>query len=50
MPHQFEQLGKGRMFVRLPSDKLGVARYITEVGDFTERDDIPADVRALGRS
>jgi hypothetical protein len=34
MPHQFEQLGKGRMFVRLPSDKLGVARYIIEVADF----------------
>jgi type IV secretion system protein VirD4 len=49
MPHQFEQLGKGRMFVRLPSDKLGVARYITEVADFTERDDVPDAVRALGR-
>jgi type IV secretion system protein VirD4 len=49
MPHQFEQLGKGRMFVRLPSDKMGVARYITEVADFTERDDIPESVRALGR-
>lgn len=49
MPHQFEQLGKGRMFVRLPSDKLGIARYITEVADFTERDDVPAEVRALGR-
>ncbi|MDB5584480.1 MAG: conjugal transfer protein TraG [Bradyrhizobium sp.] len=48
MPHQFEQLGKGRMFVRLPSDKMGVARYITEVADFTERDDIPDDVRAKG--
>jgi type IV secretion system protein VirD4 len=49
MPHQFEQLGKGRMFVRLPSDKTGVARFITEVADFTERDDVPEDVRALGR-
>jgi len=49
MPHQFEQLGKGRMFVRLPSDKTGVARYITEVADFTEREDVPSEVRALGR-
>ncbi len=48
MPHQFEQLGKGRMFVRLPSDKAGIARFITEVADFTERDDVPKDVRALG--
>lgn len=48
MPSQFEQLGKGRMFVRLPSDRLGVARFITEVGDFTERSDIPEEVRALG--
>jgi type IV secretion system protein VirD4 len=48
MPHQFEQLGKGRMFVRLPSDSEGVARYITEVKDFTERADIPLDVRRLG--
>ena len=50
MPHQFEQMGKGRMFVRLPSDKTGVARFITEVADFTEREDVPAKVRALGRS
>jgi type IV secretion system protein VirD4 len=50
MPHQFEQLGKGRMFVRLPSDRTGVARYITEVADFTERTDIPKAVRALGRA
>lgn len=50
MPHQFEQLGKGRMFVRLPSDRTGLARFITEVADFTEREDVPADVRALGRS
>lgn len=50
MPHQFEQLGKGRMFVRLPSDKMGIARYITEVADFTQRDDIPEDVRTLGRT
>ncbi|MBL8554609.1 MAG: type IV secretory system conjugative DNA transfer family protein [Phenylobacterium sp.] len=49
MPHQFEQLGKGRMFVRLPSDTQGVARYITQVADFTERTDIPEDVRARGR-
>jgi type IV secretion system protein VirD4 len=49
MPHQFEQLGKGRMFVRLPSDRSGLARYITEVADFTERDDVPEEVRALGR-
>ncbi len=49
MPHQFEQLGKGRMFVRLPSDKIGVARYITEVADFTEREEVPEEVRALGR-
>jgi len=49
MPHQFEQLGKGRMFVRLPSDRQGVARYITEVADFTEREDIPREVRALGQ-
>lgn len=49
MPHQFEQLGKGRMFVRLPSDKTGVARYITEVADFTEREDVPEAVRKLGR-
>jgi type IV secretion system protein VirD4 len=49
MPHQFEQLGKGRLFVRLPSDRHGVARYITEVADFTERADIPESVRALGR-
>ena len=48
MPHQFEQLGKGRMFVRLPSDRQGVARYITEVADFTERDDVPDEVRRLG--
>jgi hypothetical protein len=32
MPHQFEQLGKVRMFVRLPSDRYGVARYIAETG------------------
>lgn len=50
MPHQFEQLGKGRMFVRLPSDRHGVARYITEVADFTERDDVPSAVRDMGRS
>jgi type IV secretion system protein VirD4 len=49
MPHQFEQLGKGRMFVRLPSDRTGIARYITEVADFTERADIPEAVRVLGR-
>ena len=49
MPHQFEQLGKGRMFVRLPSDRTGIARYITEVADFTERADVPDEVRALGR-
>ena len=49
MPHQFEQLGKGRMFVRLPSDREGVSRYITQVEDFTERADIPEAVRALGR-
>ena len=49
MPHQFEQLGKGRMFVRLPSDRSGVARFITQVDDFTERDDVPEDVRSLGR-
>ncbi|MBO9499548.1 MAG: type IV secretory system conjugative DNA transfer family protein [Novosphingobium sp.] len=49
MPHQFEQLGKGRMFVRLPSDRYGVARYITEVADFTTRDDIPEAVRRLGK-
>ena len=48
MPHQFEQLGKGRMFVRLPSDKIGVARYITEVADFTERADIPEQIKRLG--
>ena len=50
MPHQFEQLGKGRMFVRLPSDKQGVARFITDVADFSERADVPAAVRALGKS
>ena len=49
MPHQFEQLGKGRMFVRLPSDRAGLVRYITEVADFTERADVPEQVRALGR-
>jgi type IV secretion system protein VirD4 len=49
MPHQFEQMGKGRMFVRLPSDKTGIARFITEVADFTQRDDIPEYVRELGR-
>ena len=49
MPHQFEQLGKGRMFVRLPSDRYGVARYITELADFSERPDVPHEVRALGR-
>lgn len=49
MPHQFEQLGKGRMFVRLPSDRYGVARYIALVEDFSSRDDIPPEVRALGR-
>ena len=27
-----------------------IARYITEVADFTERDDIPENVRALGRT
>ena len=48
MPHQFEQMGKGRMFVRLPSDRRGVARYITEVADFTKRDDVPDEVRRLG--
>jgi type IV secretion system protein VirD4 len=50
MPHHFEQLGKGRMFVRLPSDRAGIARFITEVADFTARDDIPEDVRKLGGS
>jgi len=49
MPGCFEAMPKGRMFVRLPSDKMGVARYVTDLADFTERDDIPEDVRALGR-
>jgi type IV secretion system protein VirD4 len=50
MPYQFEQMGKGRMFVRLPSDRTGVAHYITQVDDFTERADVPQDVKARGRS
>jgi len=48
MPHEFRQMSKGRMFVRVPSDMHGERLYITHAPDFTELPDIPADVKALG--
>jgi type IV secretion system protein VirD4 len=48
MPHQFRQMRKGMMFVRLPDADHGERLYITEAADFTERGDIPKEVKALG--
>lgn len=47
MPHQFRQMRKGMMFVRLPSDRQGERLYITDAKDFMDRDDIPKAVKAL---
>ena len=39
MPHEFRQMPKGRMFVRVPSDLSGERFYITQAPDFTELPD-----------
>ena len=49
MSHEFRQMRKGRMFVRVPSDSRGERMYITQAPDFTELPDVPEAVKALGR-
>jgi type IV secretion system protein VirD4 len=48
MPHEFRQMTKGRMFVRVPSDISGERFYITHAPDFTELPDVPMEVKELG--
>ena len=50
MPHEFRQMRKGRMFVRVPDDVSGEELCITQAPDFTEMSAVPERVRALGRN
>jgi type IV secretion system protein VirD4 len=49
MPHEFRQMRRGRMFVRVPDDTIGEELCITQAQDFTELSGVPEPVKALGR-